>query len=183
MIIAANIEAAEYLICIKCISTIEHYWRRLLLNFWKLEEAINAVYLLLSENDYHRLRKYEGRNGATLETYISKIVCNYFLNEAKKEREWREGKYSDMDWDKIIREVQDDSIDEDEKTRKIRAVEETLQRMPNERYKFILQKKIYENKEPEKIAKELGISTDVYYNKFLLAKKQFEQLYSQYYGK
>ena len=177
IIISGNTEAAEYLICKKCVSTIEHFWRKFLLNTWDLNEGINDVYILLVEENYHRLRKYEGR--ASLKTYISIIVYNYFLNEAIKERELRERKYP---IDNIVDKEQVESINMYEISDLKIRVKETMKRMSNKRYKFILYKKFYEDKKPDEIAKELGISMTIYYNKFLLAKKQFEQLYDKYYG-
>ena len=174
IIISGNTEAVEYLICEKCVSIIEYHWRKLLLNTWEFDESINDVCILLLEEGYLRLKKYKGH--ASLKTYISIIVYHYFLKEAIKEQKWRERKYTiDID---IEEKMPVESIDTDEKIR----VEKTIKRMPNKRYKFILYKTFYENKKPNEIAEELDISIAVYYNKFRLAKKQFEQVYYQYYG-
>ena len=179
IIISGNTEAAEYLICKKCVSTIEYHLKKLLLNTWDLNEGINDVFVLLLEKSCHRLKKYEGR--ASLKTYISTIVYNYFLNEAIKEREWRERKYPIWD-DNIGDKIPVESINMDEISDLKIRVKETIKRMSNKRYKFILYQTFYEDKEPDEIAKELDISRAIYYNKFRLAKKQFEQVYNQYYG-
>jgi RNA polymerase sigma factor (sigma-70 family) len=175
-IISGDKNAAEYLICIRCIAIIEYYLRCFFdKDQMELEEAINEIYLFLAENDWHRLKQFAGRNGASLKTYISTIVRNYFLNEKYK---MEKSLVEKEGWnDSIIDKIPDDNMDFEKSMDLQIRVKETMKRMPNKRYKFILYQNYFENRTPKEIAEKLGISLAVYYNKFRLAKKQFEEIY------
>ncbi|MDR1633299.1 MAG: sigma-70 family RNA polymerase sigma factor [Dysgonamonadaceae bacterium] len=177
-IISGDKNAVEYLVCVKCVSSIEHHLKKLLGNTWDLDEGINDIFVLLLEKNYHRLKKYEGR--ASLKTYTSTIAYNYFLNEAMKEQKWLRIRVDSVVDDSIINKAVGESTDSDEIRNLEIKVKTTLKRMPNQRYQFILYKSFFENKAPNEIAEELGISLPVYYNKFHLAKKQFKYMYNKY---
>ncbi|MDR0371736.1 MAG: DUF1492 domain-containing protein [Prevotellaceae bacterium] len=173
-------QAIEYLLCKKCIATIEFHLRRFFNeNEMELNEAVSEVYLYLAEKNWHKLRQFTGRNGASLKTYISTVVRNYFQNKAEKT--WKEPQKQLIN-DNTENNIPDktETFDFGESLNTKVKIEKTLERMSNIRYRTILQM-LYEDKKPNEIAAKLGIGMPVYYNKFRLARKQFEELYNQYY--
>ena len=179
MIISGDEKVAEYLICVKCISMIEYHVRTFFGKDYvefELGDAISEVYLWLKENNWHRLAQYKGVNNASLQTFLSIIIRRYIFNKRKKINE-KNQKHEELE--ELFVEEEEWLTETDESVRL--KVKNTLERMPNKRYKDILEKKFFEEKEPEEIAKELGITIENYYNKLRLAKKQFAEYYKKIY--
>jgi DNA-directed RNA polymerase specialized sigma24 family protein len=178
LVISGDEKVAEYLICEKCISTIEYHLRKFFdRDRLELDEALSEVYILLKENNWNRLCQYQGINNASLKTYISIIVRHYFFHRRRKEdeeyrkyREWRENQGWTAD------EIRRLTATSESVTLKVRIA---LDRMPNQRYRVILKKVFFEDKHPGEISEELGITIENYYNKLSLAKKQFAEYYNK----
>ncbi len=47
----------------------------------------NNLFLSLIENDYKKLRRYEGRNGCTVSSWLMVVTSNFVLNLVKKEKQ------------------------------------------------------------------------------------------------
>jgi hypothetical protein len=162
MVCAGDSGAEIYLFTdTKYISKIEYHMRRI---FKKgetsLDECINEVYLYLKRKDWKKLKQYEGRNGATLATWLSTVERHFLVT---KRMRW----ILELD---LLERYRDDMEKET-------AIKVTLNKMPNLRYRSILIKLYYMNMEPTGLAQEMKVSIDYFYVLHGRAKEQFKKYY------
>jgi RNA polymerase sigma factor (sigma-70 family) len=168
-------KAEIYLFCVKCAPVIEHQMRRFFNGEqMQLDEAIHEIYICLKKNGWKRLKQYEGRNNASIKTWMSTIARNFFLDLYNR---------------RIVHEMPIDakplwSSREDREDREIsewnrRIVNKTLLSMPNARYRNILIKQYYEGKTCEELATEMDVSRDYFYVLSGRAEKQFREYYGR----
>ena len=121
------------------------------------DELINEFYLYLTENDWQKLRQFDYR--CKLTTWVWKVATNFFV---KKRAELIENISSEdlmlkqigVDYNLFLAELEKDE-DEDAVEKK---AENLLNKLKNERYRFVIQKLILEDYEPQKLANEMGIT-------------------------
>jgi DNA-directed RNA polymerase specialized sigma24 family protein len=161
----------------KYVSIIDRHCRELFRDGeMELHDCVNEIYIYLQkENDgkeWARLRQYEGRNGAKLSTWLSGVAWNFLIK--KKERMIREWERLNKYVDEVIKNGTGKDKDENDLQK---AVRETLNKMPNLRYRSILIRCYIIGRELKDVAKEDGIDIKYFYVLHDRAKKQFETYY------
>lgn len=131
---------------------------------WEYDELVSELYALLLTDDGRRLRQWDGRS--TLYQWL-KIVAMRMMDARKGsviENQSREPLYNtEGDADDDTDEVHPiDSSSHQEQARQ--DVERLLALMRNERYVTVLRLLVLEEREPEEVALQLGISVANLYN-------------------
>lgn len=157
----------------KYISKIEYHMRKIFKKGeTRLDECTNEIYLYLKRKDWRKLKQYEGRNDATLATWLSTVERRFLL--AQRNRWILELGLLERYRDEIIGNREDNYKEDIENET---AVKKTLNKMPNLRYRSILIKRYYMNMEPAGMAQEMGVSIDYFYVLHGRAKEQFKKYY------
>jgi hypothetical protein len=78
-----NEKLNEYFFKVKCAGLLR-YITMATLNNENYNEILGEFYEFLSKDDWHVLRQFKGKNGATFYSYIARCSVNYFLGEHKK---------------------------------------------------------------------------------------------------
>ncbi len=115
-------------------------------------ELINELYLYLQENNWQKLRQFNYRSRLT--TWMQVVAIRFFQ---KKRTELIENKSSEP---LIIEKAENN----EEQIHQRLDVENLISRLSNERYRFVTQKLILEDMEPQSVADEMGITVDNLYN-------------------
>ena len=114
------------------------------------DELISEYYLYLKEKNWHKLRQFNHR--CQLKTWISVTATRFFI---KKRTELIKNESSEH----LIEEqtTEDyDTFSEEDITNLLNGLKE--------RYRFVIQKLILEDREPQKVAEEMGVTVDNLYN-------------------
>jgi DNA-directed RNA polymerase specialized sigma subunit len=168
-IYSGNKKAETYLFCEKCISVIHYHVRRTInKNQMQTDEAIHEFYLYMKDDDWHRLKQYEGRNNASVKTWISVVAFRFFLQLHKDINKTSMNK---VDLSKI------DSLNNIEYDEQYQKVKEALLNMPNVRYRNILIKMYYEGKTRKETADEMNVGINYFYVLHQRAENQFKEFY------
>lgn len=80
---SSNLAATNWFFETKCYFIIV-YISETIMKERKPQNLYGMFYYFVSYNDWYVIRKYEGRNGATLETWLSRCAVNYFRKLKKK---------------------------------------------------------------------------------------------------
>jgi RNA polymerase sigma factor (sigma-70 family) len=115
-------------------------------------ELINELYLLLRADDWHKLRQFDYRSRLT--TWLSVVAIRFFQKK-------RAGLIENNSLDTLIIEKVDNS---EERIHLKLDVKNLIGQLPNKRYRFVIKKLILEDKEPQEVANEMGITVDNLYN-------------------
>ena len=115
-------------------------------------ELINELYLYLQTDDWHKLRQFDYRSRLT--TWMSVVAIRFFQKK-------RAALIENESPETLI--VEKAESNEDRIHQKL-DVESLINRMPNERYRFVIQKLMLEDKEPQEVADEMGIMVANLYN-------------------
>jgi RNA polymerase sigma factor (sigma-70 family) len=115
-------------------------------------ELINELYLHLQANDWQKLRQFDYRS--RLATWMSIVAIRFFQ---KKRNKLIENKSSEP---LIIERAESN----EEQIHHRLDVESLINRLPNERSRFVIRKLILEDKEPQDVANEMEITVDNLYN-------------------
>ena len=121
-------------------------------------ELINELYLYLRENDWQKLRQFDYH--CKLTTWVWEVAMRFF---AKKRDELIENESSEHLMPKQIAEDYYPFLEEEGENEEEKA-ENTLNRLKNKRYRYVIQKLVLEDYKPQKLADEMGITVDNLYN-------------------
>lgn len=138
-------------------------------------EFINEIYIhILTPGPKTRRCQLENFRGESTLTSWLKTVCLFYCFEhfKKKERLPRE---ENIDAPGISGQ-NGGSIDLDDTNLSRRDVETLLDLMPNQRYSRLIRLKYLEQMTHEETAIAMGMTMPNYYNKHLLAKKQYDEV-------
>ncbi len=103
-------EAHQYFFYEKC-NEFLNYISLAIFNSNRTGHILGRFYQFLSHNDWHVLRSYKGRNGASLASYLSRSAVHYFA--AQKRREDAIIRV-DIDQPTILQELSQFTIEEEE---------------------------------------------------------------------
>lgn len=127
------------------------------------DELVNELYLYLMEDDAKKLRDFEFRS--TIYQWLKVVAVRFFI---KKRGALIENSGEDSPYEGETDPVTDDNA---------HSARFDLQRlfslMPNKRYVYVIQRLIIDDWEPEKLAKEMGVSVDNLYN---IKRRAMDQL-------
>ncbi len=80
-------KAHEYFFYVKCAPMLK-YISIQIYNSNDFTELIGEFYVLLSKDDWYVLRKFNSKNNATLNSYLSRCAINHFLWKKKQEKKF-----------------------------------------------------------------------------------------------
>ena len=113
------------------------------------DELINEFYLYLKENDWRALRQFEFRSG--LQTWISSVAIPFFCKKRAK-------LMTNESSEHLITEQITDGYSLFQKD-----VENLLSRLKFDRYRYVIQALVLEDREPKEVAAEMSITVDNLY--------------------
>ena len=118
------------------------------------DEFVNELYLYLISDDAARLRSFQGKS--TLFQWLKIVAIRYFIAK-------RDNLIEDKSEDALLKEA--DGLDEtDDRKQAHSDVMRILSRMQNRRYAYVLLRLVVGDEEPEKLAKEMGVTVANLYN-------------------
>lgn len=127
-------------------------------------EIANELFLYLSEKNWHKLRQFDFRSKLT--TWLSVVAVRYYRKKISK--------VIDMSSvDTLIYKTGHSKTPAEETEIHI-DIHNGLSRMPNLRYRMVIQKLDLLEVEPEELAKEMKITTANLYNIHRRALQQFK---------
>ena len=129
----------------------------------EIDELISEFYIYLKEKDWHKLRQFDYR--CQLKTWISVIAVRFFLKRRAKLIENESSEHLIIEQ---ITENHDILFSEGDIKNLLNGL--------NERYRSVIQKLILEDREPQKVADEMGITVDNLYNIKRRALLQFYRI-------
>ena len=118
------------------------------------DEFVNELYLYLVANDAARLRTFQGKS--SLFQWIKVVAIRYFLAK-------RDNLIEDRS-DEALLEGADQPEEGADRQQARSDVMRILSRMQNRRYAYVLFRLIIGDEEPERLAKEMGITVANLYN-------------------
>ena len=131
-----------------------------------MNDLINEFFLYLKADNWHKLRQFDYR--ITLLSWTSMIVGRFFYKKQAVT----------IERESIDNLLHDERVVSSEEWIHIRLeVENLINRISYQRYRFVLRKLILEDMEPQKVADEMNISINNLYNfKHRALKKSFKSL-------
>lgn len=129
------------------------------------EELINELFILLQQDDWRKLKMFDYRSKLT--TWLNIVAVRYFV----KNRELLIENDGDSDSKQL-----DKSYSTEEVLIAGMDVKTILAMVPNERYREVIRLLILEERAPQALADEWGITVDNLYNIKRRALKQLEQI-------
>ncbi len=122
------------------------------------DECINDLYLYLMDDDASRLRSFEGRS--SLGAWLKRVVVRFFITLEKSKRviedTSHESPFEKDGFDDVTDTVSAIDAKED--------LERLFKQMNNKRYVMIIRALVLEDREPECIARSMGITVANLYN-------------------
>ena len=127
-------------------------------------EVVNELYLYLMENDAARLRNFQFRS--SIYQWIKVVATHYCIKKRNRliENPSQENLIIDIPEESATAPSANDDINR------------LLDSMPNKRYVAIIRQLILEDREPEKVAEEMGITMANLYNIKRRAMAQLSQV-------
>lgn len=119
-----------------------------------LNELVNEFYLYVAADNWKKVRQFDFRS--KLMTWISVVAVRFFQ---KKREVLIENNSSEAQIEQT-RNLESYSMTVDETI----DVRQAINKMPNERYQFVVVKLDLEDVAPEALAKDMGVSIDNLYN-------------------
>lgn len=120
----------------------------------EINELINELYLYLQHDDWYKVRQFDYRS--KLITWISVVAIRFFQ---KKRALMIDSDPIETLYDQNTF-LQETSVNQDSGM----DVRKAIDKMPNERYKYVIVELELKEREPEELAKEMHITIDNLYN-------------------
>lgn len=118
------------------------------------DEFVNELYVYLMENDAAKLRNFEYRSSVYM--WLKILAIRYFVK--------KRGRMIDMSSQVPPYVRPEVPTDEEQKAMAKNDIKQLFERMPTQRYAFVLKKLLIEEWEPERLAKAMDITTANLYN-------------------
>ena len=127
----------------------------------------NNVFLSLMENDYRKLKQYEGKNGCTVSSWLLVVTRNLALNYIKKLKKYIPLEDDTSDSANVIEKVPDPQQQPDEELSKKESWEMLKELIKDLNSKDVLFLKLCYEEElpPEEIAEMLSITVNNVYTR------------------
>ena len=122
-------------------------------------ELVNELYLYIADKDWYVIRCFHYRS--SLITYVSTVAARFFLRKRKELRSHQhviDFQPSFTLNNKLLRDNDDADI-----TKRI-SIEQALAKMPNARYRKVIEMLDLKDVRPEQLAEEMNITVDNLYN-------------------
>ena len=127
------------------------------------DELVNALYLYLMADDAKKLRDFEYRS--TIYQWLKVVAIRFFIRKRKEliDNSGYESPYEVETVPTTGGNAHSAKCD----------LQRLFSLMPNKRYVYVVQRLIIDDCEPEKLAKEMGVSVDNLYN---IKRRAMDQL-------
>ena len=127
----------------------------------------NNVFLSLMENDYRKLRQYEGRNGCTVSSWLMVVTTNFTLNIIKRQKSYIPIDDATGDSMGVIEKISNPQPQPEEELTDVeygKILKELIKGLNTNDMLFL---KLYYEKElpPEEIAEILNLTVSTVYSK------------------
>lgn len=132
-----------------------------------INDIHNNIFLSLMENDYKKLKQYEGRNGCTVSSWLMVVTTNFTLNFIKRQRQHMPIENNTTDNMDVIERVSNPQPLPEEKLTDVeygKILKELIKDLNTNDRLFL---KLYYEKElpPEEIAEILNLTVSTVYSK------------------
>ena len=132
-----------------------------------LDDIHNNVFLSLMENDYRKLRQYEGRNGCTVSSWLMVVTTNFTLNIIKRQKSYIPIDDATGDSMSVIEKISNPQPQPEEELADVeygKILQELIKGLNTNDMLFL---KLYYEKElpPEEIAEMLNLTVSTVYSK------------------
>jgi RNA polymerase sigma factor (sigma-70 family) len=154
----------QYFFFEKCTSMFRYIIQKIFDCQVEKDELINELYLFLQMDDWRKLRQFDYRSRLT--TWLSVVAIRFFQKK-------RAGLIENNAADTLYIEKTDNS---EERIYRNLDIKTLIGELPNERYRFVIQRLILEDKEPQEVANEMKITVDNLYNIKRRAIQQIAQI-------
>lgn len=144
----------EYFFCKKCSKLFSYIVYSVYNGMATLNELVNEFYLYVAADDWKKVRQFDYRS--KLMTWIGVVAVRFFqkkrdlLIENSSCEPQKEQMKNSESYTMTIEQTMD--------------VKEAIERMPNQRYRLVIEKLDLDDIAPEELASEMGISVDNLYN-------------------
>jgi len=153
-ILVRNHQITSYFFCCEC-KGLFYYIHSQISNYrYEPNEIANELFLYLSEKDWHKLRMFDFRS--KLITWLTVVAVRYY-------RKKMAGVIDMQSVDTLINQANHTDVSIVSLESHI-DIHNGLLRMPNPRYRMVIQKLDLFKVEPEELAKEMNITTANLYN-------------------
>lgn len=119
------------------------------------DEFVNELYVYLMENDAQKLRDFEYRS--SVYTWLKVLAIRYFIKK-------RDRMIDDSPERPLYEVLVQTPVAQDDDVTAGYDLERLFRGMTNERYVYVIRKLILEDREPEQLASEMGVTTANLYN-------------------
>lgn len=167
-ILQGNQQISSYFFCTQCKPVVYYIYTRICNGEYQPDEIINILFLYLSENKWHKLRQFDFRSKLT--TWLSVVAIRYF-------KKMMEGVIEMTSVDTLYSYQADSETSGDRLESRI-DVRAALLRMPNSRYRYVIEALDIQEVPPEELAKEMNITTANLYNIHRRALQQLKSVMS-----
>lgn len=171
-LIQGNSQVIQYLFYEKCNSMFGYIIKEVFAYHVDKDELVNELYIYLREDDWKKIRSFEGRSKFT--TWLSVISVRYFCNKKRNmiEFDTRETLIDEAD------KVSDNSTCD----RFVNNIDlyNAINKLKNPRDRFVIMALEIEGRTVEEVAKSLGITIDNLYNVRKRAKKHLSNILTEY---
>lgn len=136
------------------------------------DELVNELYIYMSDNNWHKLDTFEGKNNCTLKSWMVRLTWRFFLQQRPRllfegcPPEYERGDSKEQSEDSLNLEIAMD-------------VESTFKRMANKRYVQVLKLMLIDGYDADEVAKLLGTPVSNIYNIKHRAIVQFVETYNR----
>jgi RNA polymerase sigma factor (sigma-70 family) len=135
-------------------------------------ELINMLYLYLYENNWHRLRSFDGQKSKLI-TWISKVARRFF---AKKLAEMMKKKNEKNTYMQNKLHEEDEQAEQELEPKPKLDVETVKSSLSNERYCEVIRRVVIKDEDPQKVADKMGVTVDNLYNIKARALKKLKRI-------
>ena len=165
-LIARDNRVTEEFFFVRCRPLFLNIIRRVFDYEVEYDELVNELYLYLMEDDAVKLRRFEYRSSVFL--WLKVLATRFFIRKRKQmlENSTEEYPYNGQ----TVQQAEDKDYSAKSDIRRLFSL------MPTPRYVFVIQRLVFDDQEPEQLAKEMGITVENLYNIKRRAMAQLTQV-------
>lgn len=171
-LIRGNGQVIQYLFYEKCSSMFGYIIKEVFAYQVDKDELVNELYIYLSEDNWKKVREFEGRSKFT--TWLSVISVRYFYKKKRNMIEFDPRKTQINEAEKLSNDNTYDSF--------VKNIDlyNAINKLKNARDRFVIMALEIEGRTIEEVAKSLGITIENLYNVRKRAKKHLSNILTEY---
>jgi RNA polymerase sigma factor (sigma-70 family) len=154
----------QYFFFEKCTPVLHYVTNRICDGKQEKNELINDLYLYLQKNDWYKLRQFDYRSKLT--TWLSVVSIRFFQKK-------RAGL---IDCEPLETLNISEKENPEKRLHQKLDVDSLINRLPNERYRFVIRELMLNDREPQEVAVEMKITVENLYNIKRRASQQLAKI-------